>query len=79
METKKLEDKLNDCVPHDLFNFLGSLNNQATEFQWSNNVGIMMILKDVSDANNDYVNLLTNHGGINLNMKTKFEDKYIGK
>ena len=40
--TKKLEDELYDCVPHDLSDFLESLNNQATKFQRSNNVGIMM-------------------------------------
>ena len=39
----------------------------------------MMILKNVSDANTDYVNLLTNHGEINLNMITKFEETYLGK
>ena len=39
----------------------------------------MMIPKDVSDANMDYVNLHTNHGEINLNMITNFEETYIGK
>ena len=77
--TRKLEDKLYDCVPQDLFNFLELLNDQATEFQWSDKVRIMMIPRDVSDANTDYVNLLTNHGEINLNMITKFEETYIGK
>ena len=38
-----------------------------------------MIPKDVSDANMDCVNLLTNHCEINLNMITKFEETYIGK
>ena len=39
----------------------------------------MMIPKDVSDANMDYVNLLPNQGEINLNMITKFEETYTGK
>ena len=38
-----------------------------------------MIPKHVSDANIDYVNLLTNHGEINLNMLTKFEETCIRK
>ena len=39
----------------------------------------MMVLKDVSDTNTDYVNLLINHGEININMITNFEETYIGK
>ena len=39
----------------------------------------MMIPKDISDANTDYVNLITNHGEINLNVIEKIEEKYIGK
>ena len=55
------------------------INDQATKFQWSDKVGIMVIPKDSSDANKDYVNLLTNNGEINLNMITKFEETFIGK
>ena len=75
--TTKLEDELYGCVPQYMFKFLESLNNRATEFQWSDKVGIMMIPKDVSDMNTDYVNLLTNYGEINPNMIIKFEDIYI--
>ena len=49
-----------------MFNFLDSLNNEATGFQWSEKFGIMMILKDVLDENTDSIKLLTNHGEINL-------------
>ena len=41
--TTKWEDKLYNFVPHDLFDFLESLNHKATEFQWSDNVGIVII------------------------------------
>ena len=71
--TTKLENKLYNFVPHDLLNFLEFLNNQATEFQWSDNVEIMMILKGVSDANTDYVKLLTNNCKINLNLIKKLK------
>ena len=37
----------------------------------------MIIPKDVSDANTEYVNLLTNHGEINFSMITKFEQIYM--
>ena len=40
----QLEDKLYNFVPHNLFNFLDFLNNGATKLQWSNNVGIIIIL-----------------------------------
>ena len=75
---KELEDELYDCVPQDLFNFLELLNNQATEFHWSDKFGIMMIPKDVVGANMDYVNLITNHGEINLNI-TIFFKKHISE
>ena len=45
----------------------------------TNNVRIMLIPKDALDVNMNYLNLLTNHGEINLNMITKFEDTYIKK
>ena len=74
-----LEDEVYNCVLQYLFKFLEPLNDQATEFQWSGKVGIMMILKDVLDTNTDYVNLLTSPGEINLNMLTKFEETYTRK
>ena len=39
----------------------------------------MMIPKGVLYVNTDYVNLLKNHGEINLNMITNFEEKCIKK
>ena len=39
----------------------------------------MMIPKDVSVSNMDYVNLLPNNGGVNLNMIIYFEETYIRK
>ena len=36
----------------------------------------MMIPKDILDANMDYVNLLTNHGIMNLNMIKKLREIY---
>ena len=33
----------------------------------------------MSDANMDYVNLLTNHSEINLNMIKIYKETYIGK
>ena len=38
-----------------------------------------MIPKDVSDAKMDYVNLLTNHGKVDLDIITKFDKTYIRK
>ena len=74
-----LEDELYNCVLQDLFKFLESLNDWATEFQWSDKVGIIMIPKDVLDVNTDYVKLLTSPGEINLNMLTNFEETYTRK
>ena len=48
IQTTKLEDKIYDCVPQDLLNFLELLDGRATKFQWSDKVGIIMIPKDVS-------------------------------
>ena len=62
-----------------MFNFLELFNDRATDFQWSKKVGIMMILKDLSDVNTDYVNLLTNHGEINLNMIKTIDQTDISK
>ena len=56
MAATKLEDKLYNCVPQDLFNLLESLNNQATQFKWSEKFDNIMIPRDVSDTNTDYVN-----------------------
>ena len=72
-EKTKLEDELYNCVPHDLFNFLELINDRATKFQWSNNVRIMMIPKDVLDTSTDYLNRLMNNSETVLNMITKFE------
>ena len=66
--TTKLEDRLYNFVPHDLFIFPELLNNRGTKLQWSDNVKMMIISKDVLDANMDYVNLLINHGEVNLDM-----------
>ena len=49
--TNKIKYKLYDFVPPNLFKFIESLNYRATELQCSNNVGIMMIPKNVLDAN----------------------------
>ena len=38
---------------------------------------IMMILKDILDADTDYVNLLTNHDEVNLDMIKIIEQTYI--
>ena len=62
-----------------MFNFLEPLNDRSTKFQWSGNARIMMITKDMSDANTDYVNLLPNNGEIDLNMIQKIEETYIRK
>ena len=75
----KLEDKLHDFVPHNLFNFLELLNDRGTELQLSNNVEIMMFPKDILDAKTDYFNLLKNYSEVNIDMITKFEKTYIGK
>ena len=62
---------------NNLFNFLYLLNKQATELQWSNNVGIVMTPKDVLDANTDSVNLLKNQGEVNLEMIKKFKRQIL--
>ena len=40
-ETTKLEDEVYNCLTPSMFNFLESLNNQATKFQWSYHVLII--------------------------------------
>ena len=40
-ETTKLEDEVYNCLLHNMLNFLESLNNQATKFQWSYHVEII--------------------------------------
>ena len=58
--TTNLEEEIYDFVTNNLFNCPKFLNNRSTKLQWSDNVGIMMILKYVSDGNMYYVNLLKN-------------------
>ena len=60
--TSRLNDDPFDCVPEDLHQFLKTLADRATEFQWNNDaVGIMQILDDPIKTTK-YTNLLTNHG-----------------
>ena len=61
-----------------MFNLLELLNDQETKLQWSDVVGIMMISKDISYVNTDYIKLLRNHGDVKLDGIRKLEDTYIG-
>ena len=55
------------CVPEDLFQFLKTLSDRATELTWNDPiVGIIMIPEDPADVSTVYRNLITNHGEITL-------------
>ena len=59
--------------PEDLHQFLKTLTDRATEFQWNNEaVGIMKIPDDPI-KNTNYTNLQTNHRKLNLEDVLKFE------
>ena len=60
--TSRLNDDPFDCFPEDLHQFLKTLADCATEFQWNNDaVGIMQIPDDPIKTTK-YTNLLPNHG-----------------
>ena len=59
--TSRLSDDPFDCVPKYLHQFLKTLLDRATEYQWNDDVlGIPMIL-DHPIFPTKYTNLLTNH------------------
>ena len=75
--TSRLNDDHFDCVPEDLHQFLKTLADRATEFQWNNDaVGIMQIPDDPITTTN-YTNLMTNHRELDLEDVLKFEEAYL--
>ena len=75
--TSRLNDDPFDCVPGYLHQFLKTLTDRSTEFQWNYDaVGIMQIL-DHPITPTKYTNLLTNHGELGLEDVLIFEESYI--
>ena len=75
--TPRLSGDRFDCVPEDLHQFLKTLSDRATEYQWNDDVlGILMIL-DNPILPTKYTNLLTNHGKLDLEDVLRFEKSYI--
>ena len=75
--TSRLNDDPFNCVPEDLHQFLKTLADCATEFQWNDDtVGIMQI-PDHPITPTKYTNLLTNHGELDLEDVLRFEESYI--
>ena len=65
------------CVPKDLNQFLKTLADRATEFQWNDDaVGIIRI-PDHPITPTKYKNLLTNHEELDLDGVLRFEESYI--
>ena len=75
--TSRLNDDPFGCVPEYLHQFLKTLADRATEFQWNDDaVGIMQI-PDHPITPTKYINHLTNHRELDLEDVLRFEESYI--
>ena len=73
----KLSDKLFDCSPEGLFQFLRSPEDRAYKYGWNDEAtGIMMIPTD-PDNPDVLSNLLTNYGEVKMEEVRAFEMTYI--
>ena len=66
------EDRF-DCVPEDLHQFLKTLSDRATEYQWNDEVLGILMIPDHPIFPTKCTNLLTNHGGLELEDVLIFE------
>ena len=64
--TYKLSDKLFDCVPEDLTQFLDGCSYRARHFGSDNDNGILEIPKDLYDPVSYTENLISQYGLVNL-------------
>jgi hypothetical protein len=61
--TQKVADKLYDCKPDGLYQFLQLVSNCARAFGWDDDIGgILQIPQDPADPNSDTDNLIENYG-----------------
>ena len=75
--TSRLNDDPFDCVPKDLNQFLKTLADRATKFQWNNDTVRIMQIPGDPIKTTKYTKILTNHGELNLEDILKFEESYI--
>ena len=66
--TYKLSDKLFDCVPEDLTQFLDNFRDRERQFLWENDDGILEISTDPSDPVSNTENLISQYGLVNLEI-----------
>ena len=64
--TSQLSDDPFDCVPEDLHQFLKTLSDRDTEYQWNDEVFEIFMIPDHPILPMKYTNLLTNHGELDL-------------
>ena len=75
--TSRLSEDPFDCVPEDLHQFLKTLGDRATEYQWNDDVFGILQIPDHLNNPTKYTNLLTNHGELDLEDILNFEKSYI--
>ena len=75
--TSQLSEDCFDCVPKDLHQFLNTLSDRATKDQWYDDVLGILMIPDHPILPTKYTNLLTNHGGLDLEDVLRFENSYI--
>ena len=66
-----------DCVPKDLHQFLKTLSDRATEYQWNDEVLGIFMIPDHPILLTKYMNLLANHGELDLEAVLRFEKSYM--
>ena len=66
-----------DCVPQDLHQFLKTLSDRATEYQWNDDVLWILMIPDHPIFLTKYTYLPTNHGELDLEDVLIFEKSYI--
>ena len=64
--TSRLSEYCFDCVPEDLHQFLKTLSDRDTEYQWNDEVFEIFMIPDHPILPMKYTNLLTNHGELDL-------------
>ena len=75
--TSRLSEDCFDCVPEDIHQFLKTISDRATEYQWNDNVLGIFMIPDHPIFTTKYTNLLTNHGELDLEDVLRFEKSYI--
>ena len=75
--TSRLSEDSFDWVPEDVHQFLKTLLDRATEYQWNNDVLGILVIPDQRILPMKYTNLLTNQGELDLEDVLRFEKSYI--